>query len=93
MTVTRYPIKTILICGDGFEVSRLLAEDSQLSIEFTGESNKLLMAIFERWQQEESVSFKLALKSGGSGEILDIMRKFEALSKEQQWDHLITRKT
>jgi hypothetical protein len=85
----RYPIKTILLSGDNFEVCRLLNEDSSLTLQFNGDQTACMVALYERWQQEERVSFKLALKSNVSGEDLRAMQKFEALPDHKQWGELI----
>ncbi len=88
----RYPIKTVLLNGDNFEISRLLNEDSSLTLQFNGDPSACLIALYERWQQEEKVSFKLALKSGVSGEYLEEMRKFEALPEDKQWASLLDKR-
>lgn len=87
---TRYPIKTVLLSGENFEILRLLNEDSTLSLEFNGDNTACLMALYQRWQQEEKVSFKLALKSGVSGEKLREMQAFEAIPEDQQLSSLLS---
>lgn len=84
----RYPIKTILLSGDNFEVCRLLNEDSSLTLQFNGDQAACMLALYNRWQQEENVSFKLAIKSNVSGEEIRAMRAFEALPELKQWESI-----